>query len=121
MSAELTDVRAARDMLRFEITVDSGDPDVHGWALEHAWDLIDLAGLAGVPLPDWVRASYGAPHAQDWDDLTDHASGDLLAAAWDRVVDDCGPDAADEALRYWSRVLTRYLQLPAVAALAGEG
>lgn len=118
MIPDPTDLRVARDLLRFEITVDSGDADVHGWALEHAWDVVDLAALAGVALPAEVRASHSAPHARSWDDLTDHASGDLLAAAWDRVVDDCGPDAADEALTYWARVLTRYLSLPAVAALA---
>ncbi len=121
MIPELTDVRVARDLLRFEITVDSGDPDVHGWALDHAYDVTELAVLAGVALPPEVRASYSAPQARDFDDLTDHASGDLLLAAWNRAVEDCGPDAADRALTYWARVLTRYLTLPAVAALAEQG
>ncbi len=120
MIPDPTGVRAARDLLRFEITVDSGDADVYSWALDHALDIIELAALADIDVPAEITASYSTPHRR-WEYLTCTASGSLLVEAWNAAVTSYGSAAANAAVAYWARVLTRYLGLPAVAALADQG
>lgn len=104
---------AARRDVRDALTQNWDPYDVWGSAMIAAFAVCDLMTLAGLDVP--AEMDYSPALGLTWPDEDENDTLRDLMTVWaDHNLNHAA--AGNAALTYWARVLSRYLDLPAVQA-----